>query len=202
MVKNRLITAFLFLSCIATKPAKAQKAEQDVNIAYGFASSPLITNAFWHLFSDNTRLKALGPISAEYKYHVSDRIVVGVTGSFVQISTRYKTSNTLSYRSKYYTLMPQCLVFFGKKNKVEAYSGISLGVNYATAVDTDYEHIREEVIRASYHLTALGVRTTKRTGLFAEMGYGYKGLLNVGLSHRLTGSKKKAKYDVHTLPYK
>jgi hypothetical protein len=36
----------------------------------------------------------------------------------------------------------------------------------------------------TFQITPFGVRAGKQTGVFAEIGYGYKGIINLGLSSR------------------
>ncbi|OKL41651.1 hypothetical protein [Pontibacter flavimaris] len=184
-----VILVFLLAILSVWQEARAQKGQQDLNLSYGFASTPVMVHAVWDIFTGKTKLNVLGPAGIEYNYHLSERVILGFAGSYTRISSRNPSSGDLHYRSSYYAAMPQVLFYLGKKDKLEVYSGLSLGVAYHDHLPADERAAYGDVIPA-FQLTGLGLRSNKRNSLFAELGFGYKGWLNVGLSHRLREVKK------------
>lgn len=189
MPLRALILVFLPAVFSFWQEALAQRGQQDLNLSYGFASAPVIVHAVWDIFTGKTDLNVLGPAGIEYNYHLSERVILGLAGSYTRISSRNTGSGDLRYRSSYYAAMPQVLVYLGKKDKLEVYSGLSLGVAYHDHFSTDGQEPYADVL-PGFQLTGLGLRSNKRNSLFAELGFGYKGWLNVGLSHRLREVKK------------
>lgn len=67
---------------------------------------------------------------------------------------------------------------------VQLYSGIGLGYSYGTETLTSPEQLTTNgnVSTIAYQINAIGVRLGKKYAGFAEFGFGYKGIVNVGLS--------------------
>lgn len=180
-----LCFACLFL--LVWQQAFCQKGEQDITLSYGFFSTPIIASSLGKVVASfitgsDTQLKAVGPLTVGYTYHLGDRVTVGITGSYTQATLHVNDSGEIFSRNKYYTFMPQSTLFLGRKDKVEAYVGLAFGATYYIHSSDSYQ---EQSPQLSYQVTPIGVRTAGRTGAFLELGYGYKGIVNVGLSRRL-----------------
>lgn len=71
-------------------------------------------------------------------------------------------------------------------------SGLYLGVSYMDRDITRAENLKEEVaskvpksneqVKAAYHITVCKLRYGNTFGVFGELGFGYRGLVNLGLS--------------------
>jgi hypothetical protein len=73
---------------------------------------------------------------------------------------------------------------------IQVYSGLGLGFTYATEELTPPSELGVErdtgnISTFAYQLNAVGVRIGKKFGGFAEFGYGYKGIINLGFSVQL-----------------
>jgi hypothetical protein len=73
---------------------------------------------------------------------------------------------------------------------VQVYSGLGLGFTYATEELTPPPELGVEAATGNistfaYQLNAVGIRIGKKFGGFAEFGYGYKGIVNLGFSVQL-----------------
>lgn len=72
---------------------------------------------------------------------------------------------------------------------VQVYSGVGLGFTYGTEEFTSgnpgFESNTGDISGIAYQVNAVGVRYGKKFGGYLELGYGYKGLLNLGLSLQL-----------------
>ncbi|MDX5423550.1 MAG: hypothetical protein LPK14_14945, partial [Hymenobacteraceae bacterium] len=160
----RIVLALLILAC---PKAFAQKATQDLELSYGFAPPPLVAASFWNMIFGGGSTKAVGPIGLEYTYQLGGRTAVGVSGSYAEITYQKTSSTTSSSRlknqAKYVTLLPQFQVYLGRKDKLETYSAISLGISYEHFTSThDHEATSKEWLPA-YHVTGIGVRTKAKT---------------------------------------
>jgi hypothetical protein len=71
----------------------------------------------------------------------------------------------------------------------QMYSGLGLGVTYGmeqfTAATDNITSGDRTMILPGYQVNLVGVRFGKRLGGFAEFGFGYKGIVNFGLSYSI-----------------
>lgn len=90
---------------------------------------------------------------------------------------------TASIENKYYSLMFGTNVYYlGPIHLVELYSGGYVGA-YVSKSTTDLEGIKiDQNSEFAYHINALGVRVGKSIGAHVEVGYGFLGIVNFGLS--------------------
>ncbi|RIJ41789.1 outer membrane beta-barrel protein [Pontibacter oryzae] len=188
-MKNKVKIILAAVALLSCNQASEQHKPHEVGVSYGFATSRVLETSFIKLFvPGDDALSALGPIGLKYSYHLNERVNIGMNANFAQLTLREsggKNGNSsIKSRGKYYTLMPEVNVYLGKKERLEAYSGLALGINHTTYSYNYAERSTEQETNMAYQVTAIGIRTTKQTGLFAELGYGYEGLLQFGLSRR------------------
>jgi len=69
------------------------------------------------------------------------------------------------------------------------YSGLGLAYTYGTlkydSSTPQEESSTDNISLPNFHLTGVGLRVGKSFGGFAEFGFGYKGIVNMGLSYQL-----------------
>ncbi len=84
------------------------------------------------------------------------------------------------YTCKTYAVMADVQHYYMRTPFVHLYSGLYAGYgHFATNKSTG-----EQYSTVAFHATAIGVRIGKGLGVFGEAGFGYRGLLNVGVSAR------------------
>ena len=142
------------------------------------------------------RIKKWGfpPITASYYYQVLPWLQVGGEVSAVTCSVMNlydpKTSNRVGHYYNHGIYLAAGVRFtFYKTDFVQLYSGLSLGARLniqSTKLPEPYgsysPHL--ESVGLTLHATAFGVRFGKKVYGLAELGYGYKGLLTVGIGTR------------------
>lgn len=74
--------------------------------------------------------------------------------------------------------------------KVQLYSGIGFGYSLGSETltppaETGNPAISGNINRIAYQINAIGIRIGNNIGGFLELGYGYKGIVNVGFSVQL-----------------
>lgn len=141
-----------------------------------------------------------------YRYYLDNWIAMGVTAGLDYQSgnmTNYSKTNNLQtgkYKRCAYTIAAEYTFIFMDKHRFQMYSGFGAGYTYyeATASYSDeyynsiysnYTYHKEQVTHyQSGHIngqiTALGVKSNGRFSVCFELGFGYKGLLNLGLAYR------------------
>lgn len=78
---------------------------------------------------------------------------------------------------------------YRNQGPIQLYSGLGIGITLAnqkfTPTDTNIAATTDQLFKFGYQLNAIGVRVGKKLGGYAEFGYGYKGIINLGISLQL-----------------
>ncbi len=74
-------------------------------------------------------------------------------------------------------------------NKIQLYSGLGLGYNFGSEKlsppeGSGKEEVTGNINRLAYQVVAIGMRYGRGLGVFVELGYGYNGIVNAGLSYQ------------------
>lgn len=92
-----------------------------------------------------------------------------------------------------FTVLANAHWIFFRRGATELSMGLHIGVSYMDesvsdfdpSVIRDFKPENSQSIRAAYHLTALKARFGGNVGGFVELGFGYRGILNAGLSVKI-----------------
>jgi hypothetical protein len=143
--------------------------------------------------TSNQKFSGVG--AAGYNFSISDKFAVGIYGGVsytsadiapsiggVSTSTPLFKSSVMSYVG----MLSASWTYFNQ-NAMTLSSSLYLGVNYRdetiSLISSDYKApIQEDLFRFAYHITAIKFRYGEAIGGFAELGFGYRGIVNVGLS--------------------
>lgn len=135
-----------------------------------------------------------------YNFFISNRFMIGIYGgaSYAKadiclmnddetISQRLYAKGVMSYVGQ----LSASWIFYNE-GSIQLSSGVYLGMAYwdedITVYDNkssiNYPHASDQ-FKFSYHLTACKFRWGDTFGVFAELGFGFRGLVNAGLSVQL-----------------
>ncbi len=85
------------------------------------------------------------------------------------------------------TVMPKADIYYVNRELFSLYSGLAAGVshsfchtNYSNRFDQSFNYFS-----VAYQLNALGIRVGKDIAGYVEFGFGYQGMVNLGISARL-----------------
>lgn len=132
-----------------------------------------------------------------YNLSISELVSVGIYGGISLASANIYTSindkETPQYSSQIVSYTGQFSIHwkYYQEGALEISSGAYAGLNYIEdTVKPLVKNPTQDAPKAkpfifAYHLTALKVRYGDMIGGFAELGFGYRGLVNVGLSVKL-----------------
>jgi len=167
----------------------------DMSIMVGYGLPNLVSN-----FDGAT---GYGPFEIGYQYHLSNKVSIGLiytyahaTGPTINYADGLGNSFSYDYDVSYSTFLVRGDYFWVNKNKTAIYSGLGLGyVSVSSSVVMVSGTNTSASIAAfsatesglAYHLTALGIKYKAfgHLGVFAELGYGYNGALNLGLQYTI-----------------
>ncbi|GAA4279376.1 outer membrane beta-barrel protein [Aquimarina mytili] len=171
-----------------------ENLSNEVNIGYGLGTSTTAINAFGAaLFSgdDNVNTNSSGAFYISYKIAVSKRFRLGALFIREKVESEEieRPENTISeqitVRANTFALEFDYRYVF--KEKLQLYSGIGVGYTFG-----EQDLIRkpgvgqrsesENVNHFNCQFNFFGIRYGKSFGIFAEFGYGYKGIFNAGVS--------------------
>lgn len=205
----------LFSSNALSKTEKVHlKGQQEIDISYGLASASKLERTFDLSSNYGFPYLQIGPIFGTYRYYTTDFTNIGITigdeyfkGSY--LGPDYGSVGT--YKENALTIAAEIQLVYLTTKTVHLYSGI--GIGYVTEMyrikyysgfyvanappDEHYPQSQNEN-SVTFQLTAFGIRVGHRVGAFAELGFGYKGLINGGLSYILP-SRESAKTLVHAV---
>lgn len=171
----------------------AQERKHELTLGYGIGTTSEFVDAFsdvlvtgisgGHFKSDNGSYT--GSFHIGYKYGLTDRLWLG--GTFLYESGK---SDALvddqrqgKFNDYFYTLAAEARYNYLSKEKFALYGLLGAG---ATLYHQKYapDHGGKETdsqVHFNFQLTPLGIRYGGKWGVFAEAGFGYKGVISLGV---------------------
>lgn len=189
VLKTILLSGFIWYICI---PAEAQdKGKSELNIGGGVMASE---NAFADaivlllsaLINDPEDVTIPGAAwSLTYKYNLSERLALGGASVYNPSPDRWIPDFAINDRWKRRSLTTagEATVYWTKQHAFQFYG--TMGVGFFVKRKTFYEVQTETEFGYTFQASPVGLRIGNKVGVFMELGYGYKGVFNGGLSMRL-----------------
>lgn len=188
-------SAFLFaLTCSSCVYAQDNRLVQPVikdelYIGYGRATvqeiAAVLTDAIGRtlttsIFGSSTpsTVTSSGAVNAGYLYHPNRRVAIGLSGTVENIRFSY-AGPVRDEKYLFYAVLVNGRLYYMNRPSFSLYSGI--GAGYAGA---------QSSIRGNaggmfaFQVNALGFRVGRNIAGFGELGFGYQGMLQAGLSVR------------------
>ena len=181
------LIAFSFLLLINARIYGQEKGDHEFTIGYGVTSTNKMANdvagSFSGLFSlvtSSMETRSSGAFHLGYKYAVSKKIKIGAVVAHEELvdefrNTYFSQSGEFSYG--YTTIAIESDVRYILKENFQMYSGLGLG--YSIMSSDSYD---DQTNYMNFHLSAIGIRIGTVVALRLELGIGYKGILNGGIS--------------------
>ena len=189
---------------IATASVNAQNGydtKHEVAVGYGFLSITEMGDFFQNFITiiagenyDITQF--VGPINAEYFYHVNEWFSVGGTFSFasakMDVLSSYSENNQLigKENDKYYTFIPAVKFNWLRTPYFDMYSKLGAGASF---INTDYEPVdtttdqpdKSNNYMFNFQVTPLGLEAgSAQFRGFIEAGLGEQGVVSLGLRYK------------------
>lgn len=181
MKKNIVLTLLVFSSIIFSQVPK-----NEIYSSYGMGSvqelSIILNDIIILPFvrGDFTVESPVGPIAAGYRRNLSDHFALGIEGSYTQfnqeytiLGSKFKVDNTFT------TVMLNSRYCYNPSNPVQFYSGISIGGSNFNQKDS-VQSANSTIF--AFHVNAIGVRFGRTFAGYLELGMGYNGIVNGGVS--------------------
>ncbi len=176
MTLKRLYLFCLLVALLGAAPSTyAQKGKSEVTVGYGFWSA-------YNLINGRPYRNSPGIGMLTYRHYVSNKVTIGMGFSYENIDNH----------GSYLSIVPEfTYCYMDNKDdrvRVRLYSGAAVGLS---VFDDQYRyaayythHIDESGVKFAGQANLLGVRVGRRLAFTTELGFGYRGLVNLGLSYR------------------
>lgn len=178
------------LSCIQMPACAQDKGKSELNIGAGImASEDALSDALmlWisALFNEPKDVRVTQAAwSITYKYHVSERLAVGASSVYNPQPDRWIPDFATDdrWRRRSMTTVGEATLFWAKAKDFQFYG--TGGAGFFVKQSSLYDTQTTNEFGLTFQVSPVGLRIGKRVGVFMELGYGYKGIFNGGLSIR------------------
>lgn len=200
-MKTQILKPFLILLFASTffNGFSQEKNTQELTLGYGSATS----NELQDFFSEFTLIivtggtltsrnqKYSGASYINYSYAIKDNFMIGLEAAYERITkdtyvsktkVADQTNNALSMgaSARYnYISNPKFRMYFGL-----AAGYITVQAKSEPVKGSGYKAEKGNTGQFGYHITGLGFRYGKKAAVIGELGFGYKGILNIGFNYQ------------------
>lgn len=201
---KKILLVMLFFICVHLINAQSYYRSYDHNgIQLGYGAfipdqfdnfeSPMLEDLYPQNLEVRDRYQSIGTFFLTYR-HVfrNENLLWGLTAG-------YSSSSSEIYNlGQYEGILDRQFISFAiewdyryfNRNAIQIYSGLGLGYTYGTEKLTPPAESASaastgDISGLAYQFNAIGVRLGKKYAFFLELGYGYKGIINLGFSVQL-----------------
>lgn len=167
--------------------SRADNAISEVSLGYG-NGTPYQFDDFVSNFAApflGYKYRSFGVFHAGYSYGISNKIDLGLTLLYSRGQQKY---NGIKYSDiDHFGVLVEGRYNYVDSPNLRLYSGAGVGFNFSTErfVDSDKENFAPtDFKKFSYQLTGFGAKFGNKFGGFGEIGFGFKGLVSVGIFTR------------------
>lgn len=181
------------------KPPRA--FHQEIRLGGGYYTYPLVNEISFakekerNLFQANTpqsngvfALSFFGFVNKEWNIgiHLSLENLQGSIHKQVFDSALQDTiTATTAYKVKAISIFPTAYKYWRQSKHLNLYSGVGLGItlkSYDLSGNLDIGRTEDTKLGLAFQVTALGIRLGNQYAVFAELGFGNLGILQLGFS--------------------
>ncbi len=199
MKKIFIVLIPLYFVCAAID-LQAQERKNELSISYGLATINDLGEIFSNLFADaiisafgpdavSTDTKLSGAFLLTYQHHFSNVIsagpVIGYEKLTDEISVNKSPAGKINHNA--FTFAAEGRINYVNKDSFGMYLGLGAGISSISSKTTSDKAGNEDPDSSSgftFQVTGLGIRVGDRLAASAELGFGYRGLVNLGVSYR------------------
>lgn len=179
-----MIRKILFLAALLAVviPASAQRMHRnELSLSYGAFPTTNWVDEYVGYFDGfygnaSSTMSAWGAVTAGYSFSITKRLSVGVQGVYSSNEQRYHTLDA-TVHNRYWAVMPAVKFSWANLRMVSFYSRVGMGLSFAKS-KTGGESVSETQV--AFQVSALGVETNGRLGVYAEAGVGQSGCILIG----------------------
>lgn len=202
---RKIVTSFVAV-LIVIAPSGSSFASGSGGAEYGFGYGSTTSNELIDSFSDALSYPLTfgsasvsnenysGAVYLEYRRAVADKLTAGMDLVYERNtkSINFQGESSGTERGDAYTIALVGHYNYVANDSVRLFSGLGIGYTLreteftpSDRSDVDLTNFGDDDGYFNFQLTGLGVRAGEVVGFSAELGFGYKGILSVGVSFRI-----------------
>ncbi|TDK43455.1 hypothetical protein [Algoriphagus formosus] len=180
----------LVIMLVIVFDSNAQESKVEVRAGYGVLSAQAIGSVLSNSIVggldgyEKTDISSGGALIFSLLFNPSNRISFGLDFGYEKLDVIYESPSQANITSKdrFITVMPRVDLRYVNKEAYSLYGSLAAGGSFLSA---ERGNESEQGVAFAYQITPIGIRFGNNIALFAEAGFGFRGLLNAGLSVRL-----------------
>ena len=184
----------IVLACLLAGSVSAQGHRHQVHTGYGAFSTSNFLDAFARVLASGASLMHYtsknssysGIFQAGYKYEVARRLDLGATYSYGtgKSDAFYGGKYAGQFKNQYHTISADADYRYVSWGRWALYASVGIGATiYRQQYEpenTDKERDSDRIVHFNFQASPLAIKYGNRIGLFAEIGAGYRGLVQGG----------------------
>jgi len=191
-----MIKKLLFAGAILFLCSNSYSQEHQISVGMGIASSNQILDAFESGFStifipssSPSETSNIGEFRLAYAYSPKERWQYGAAFSYSQseFDVKFLDEKIGEQVNTYYTVAAETTYAFLIKEKLKLYALLGAGATFGTAeqTNTTLNTVTDSNDTLfNFQVTPIGISYGKQWGGFAEVGFGYRGVLSFGAFYK------------------
>jgi hypothetical protein len=181
-----------FLYFIGRHSCSAQVVSKyEVQVSYGPLAREQVLDDFveqllWSSFNQIPKWDFSNSYAITYRYQGRRRVAIGLTSGFTTHTTyrTYYSDSKSFYKHSSFTTAFETKFTYIERPLVQLYAITGVGILIVRTKDQRITNATKTYGWPTCQLTPIGIRVGKKFAGFAELGYGYKGIANFGVSAR------------------
>ncbi|CAA9198117.1 outer membrane beta-barrel protein [Flavobacterium collinsii] len=195
-MKKSIIVCVIFLT-FGTTVVKAQETgKHEVNLTYSDGIPMTFVDGFSDALSSailgqklNSKTTSSGNFGLGYRNQITERIRVGGDIAFQQEQTEQTDKNNKfigKRTNRYLMVMPTLSFSYIKTDWLDFYGSAAAGVvlEKYTQTEPNRAAVKDNAADFAFQVNPAGIRVGKKLGVFAEVGFGYRGIVSAGLNYK------------------
>ncbi|UFH52808.1 hypothetical protein [Spirosoma sp. KNUC1025] len=195
-MKSLLLSATLFLALSLNVMAQSTDDlhRTEVYAGYGLLTAQDLLTGFSSTLAasllpgyvERIDAKGFGAAYAGFDYFVGRRVSLGIQLNYAQYDESYKLTNNTSstLKTSYLTPMVRSKLAWVRNPGFSVYSSVAVGATFIQSKNETSGSQTDKTTGLAFHISPLGIRVGNAVALFAEVGFGFQGLVTAGLSIR------------------
>ncbi|MFH6991811.1 hypothetical protein [Flavobacterium sp. FlaQc-48] len=195
-MKKSIIVCSIFLTFSTLAVRAQQRGKHGLNLTYSDGIPMTLVEGFSDAFSSailgqkiNSKTTSSGNFGLGYRNQITERIRVGGDIAFEQVQTEQSDKNNKPIgkrTNRYIMVMPTMSFSYIKTDWLDFYGSAAAGVvlDKYTQREPNKAALKDNATDFAFQVNPAGIRVGKKFGAFAEVGFGYRGIVSAGLNYK------------------
>ncbi|GIQ60322.1 hypothetical protein Flavo103_34580 [Flavobacterium collinsii] len=195
-MKKSIIVSAIFLTFTTLVVNAQERGKHEINLTYSDGATMTVVNGLADAFAsaftfqkEGSKITSFGNLGLGYRNQITERIKIGGDIAFqqVQMEQSDKNKKLIGKRtSNYFMVMPTLSFSYIKTEWLDFYGSAAAGVilDKYTETEPNKPAVKDNAADFAFQVNPAGIRVGKKLGVFAEVGFGYRGIVSAGLNYK------------------